>query len=97
MYDLTTEEIECIREIIRKTLPHCEIRVFGSRQKACAKQHSDLDIALVCNGKISWLAIETIKEDLLNADLRINVDVVDWHRLTDEFQQIILSEYSVLE
>ena len=47
MIDLPPQHLETIRAILRRYLPECEVRAFGSRVTGPAKSYSDLDLAVV--------------------------------------------------
>jgi predicted nucleotidyltransferase len=68
------------------------IWVFGSRAKGRVKPFSDLDLVLEST---TGLPVEENKMiDVKNAfeesDLPWKVDVLDWNKITSDFQQIIL-------
>ncbi len=97
MYDLTKEEVEKIKEILKNNFPNSRALVFGSRQKGNNKKHSDIDIAIDTNETIDWEKIESIKEEFMNSSLRIRVEIIDFNSVSGEFRKIILSDYSVLK
>jgi len=45
------EIIERVVEIVKKHLPDCRLYLFGSRAKGTAKETSDLDFAVECEGR----------------------------------------------
>jgi kynurenine formamidase/predicted nucleotidyltransferase len=61
--------------------------VYGSRVKGKAKDYSDLDLCIF--DRISIDKLGEIKEKLNNILLPFSIDVVIWHRLSDEFKSII--------
>ena len=78
-------------------MPHCEVRVFGSRYKWTAKDYSDLDLVIIGNKKLDKKVIYDIKEAFSESDLPIRVDVLDWYTISDEFKQIINQGYEVIQ
>ena len=53
MIDVPARLLKTIKVILRKNVPQCEIRVFGSRMAGKAKTHSDLDLAIVAKKRIA--------------------------------------------
>lgn len=79
--------------IINNTLPNAEIYAFGSRVDGSAKKYSDLDISINLGkkNKIPLALLSKLEEDFNNSDILFKVDLVDFQRVCDEFQKIILS------
>jgi predicted nucleotidyltransferase len=96
MIDLPISQIEAVKRILRKHVPNCEVRVFGSRVRGGAKPWSDLDLALVGDEVLEQHILYAVKEAFEESDLPIRVDVLDWHSISKEFQEVIHSFYEVL-
>ena len=96
MIDLPAADRALIEQILARLVPGCEVRAFGSRVDGTAREFSDLDLALVGDGKLEWAAIEGLKDALAASNLGITVDVVDWHAISPEFRQVIERRYEVL-
>lgn len=96
MIDLAPEHLETVRRILAEHVPGCEVRAFGSRTDGTAREYSDLDLALVGDGKLDWGALEALKDALSASDLPIAIDVVDWHAISPEFRAVIERGYEVL-
>ncbi|MFO8071834.1 MAG: nucleotidyltransferase domain-containing protein [Polyangia bacterium] len=96
MIDLPTEHLEAVRRILAEHVPWCEVRAFGSRTDGTAREYSDLDLALVGDGKLDWSALEALKDAFSASDLPIAIDVVDWHAISPEFRAVIERGYEVL-
>jgi predicted nucleotidyltransferase len=47
MIDLNPDQLEEVKAILRRLVPECEVRVFGSRIPGRARSFSDLDIAVL--------------------------------------------------
>ncbi len=97
MIDITPYQLDIVINILKKYVPHCEVRAFGSRYKWTAKDYSDLDLAIVGNKKLDKKVIYDIKEAFSESDLPIRVDVLDWYAISDEFKQIINQGYEVIQ
>lgn len=97
MIDLKPKYLKIVKDILSRSAPECEVRVFGSRVNGKAKPYSDLDLALVGKRKLDWRRIEDIKDALSASQIPIMVDVLDWHAISDNFKKIIESRYEVLQ
>ena len=96
MIELTHQELSTVQYLIATYFPHVEARVFGSRYHGTAKPYSDLDITLVGEQKLDWLQVSRLREAFAESDLPWRVDVLDWHAISAEFQQIIEQGYEVI-
>jgi predicted nucleotidyltransferase len=97
MIDLDQRYLTLIKVILAEHVPQCEVRVFGSRVNGSASKFSDLDLARCGNEKISGEQLESLKDALSESDLPIMVDVVDWHAISETFQNIISKQYEVIK
>jgi uncharacterized protein len=93
MIDLDGEWLEEVKTILRRFVPECEVRVFGSRVNGRAQRFSDLDIALLGPGKLDFSTLEKLKDAFAESDLPVQVDVHDWHALSADFKKRIESRY----
>ncbi|MDR3265363.1 MAG: nucleotidyltransferase domain-containing protein, partial [Synergistaceae bacterium] len=75
MIRISENEHATVRSILKKHIPNCEVRAFGSRYKQTSKEHSDLDLAVVGDQKIPASIIDDLREDFQNSDLPWRVDV----------------------
>lgn len=94
--NLTPDQLELVKAILKKQVPDCEVRVFGSRLTGQIKKYSDLDLALVGKEKINRQVLIRLKEDFEASSLPFRVDLLDWHRITKEFQVVIEKNYLIL-
>jgi predicted nucleotidyltransferase len=81
-----------ILERIQRYFPKAKIMFFGSRVRGDHKTYSDLDICLDDHGvplELSQLA--RLEEEFSNSDIPFKIDIVDWNRITPDFQKIIIS------
>lgn len=97
MIDVTEKQLKIILEILNRHVPNCEVRAFGSRYKLTAGEYSDLDIAIVCDQKIDWELMGSIKGEFEESDLPFRVDVLDWNVLAPEFRALIAQGYEVIK
>jgi predicted nucleotidyltransferase len=70
-----------------------ELFVFGSRSltQTC-KHYSDLDLVIRCDKPIPRKILFQIEESLEESKLSYRVDLIDWHLISDEFKNEIISK-----
>ena len=94
MIKLETRDRVILLEAIKKYIPSCEVRAFGSRITDKAQRFSDLDLVLIpTTGRpieLSHMAL--FQEALACSDMEIMVDVHDWFSMPESFQQVIRKE-----
>lgn len=96
MINVTEQELTIILAVIEKYIPNCEVRAFGSRIKGKIKAYSDLDLAIVGQGKLDSNMIFDMKEVFQESELTFRVDLLDWYTVSPEFQKVIEAEYEVI-
>ncbi|QGG48072.1 nucleotidyltransferase family protein [Heliorestis convoluta] len=96
MIKLTEEELKIVKNILKNYASDLEVLVFGSRATGKVHKHSDLDIALKGKDKLDLLLVANIRDGFQESDLPFRVDIVDYHRVSPEFQKIILRKYVLL-
>jgi type I restriction enzyme S subunit len=97
MIDLRPDQLATVRAILQAEVPECEVWVFGSRAKWTAKDSSDLDLALVASERLPSPKLGRLREAFKDSYLPIKVDVVDIHRVSEEFRKIIEAQKVVLQ
>lgn len=100
MIDLSLKDLKTIKKILNEHFPNYEILVFGSRVNGKAKEYSDIDIALRWQNfgqKIDIFKFGNAKLDLMESDISVRVDLLDWEKIDENFQKIISQNYEVLE
>lgn len=93
MIDLSRQDMERICQILREHIPSVEVRVFGSRVRGTATPCSDLDLALLGEEPLSLSVLGGLREAFEDSDLSFRVDLVDWHRISDSFKEVIENEF----
>jgi len=89
-------EMDIVRKIIEKYVPDCTVLAFGSRFKQTHNDASDLDLAIVCEERLSIFTLAHIKEDFMESDIPYKVDVLDYHAVSDSFRKIIDAAHEVV-
>jgi len=97
MINVSRKHLETIKRILAEYVGDCEVRAFGSRVLKTAKDHSDLDVAVVAGNKIKRRAKMLLREAFEESDLPFRVDVIDYNAVSDEFRAIIDANYEILQ
>jgi len=96
MINVSPRQLREILGILRRHVPDCEVRVFGSRITETVKRYSDLDLAIVAEESLTEDRLAALREEFQNSDLPFRVDVVDWQAVSQEFRQVIHAGYEVI-
>lgn len=97
MIDVPERHLETIKRILAEYAGGCEVRAFGSRMNGPAKEYSDLDLAIVGNGKLTRRQKMLLREAFEESDLPFRVDVVDYNAISDAFRTIIEEGYEIIQ
>jgi len=97
MINVSRKHLETIKRILAEYVGDCEVRAFGSRVTGTAKDHSDLDVAVVAGNKIKRRAKMLLREAFEESDLPFRVDVIDYNAVSDEFRAIIDAKHEILQ
>ena len=85
MIHVKPKHFKIIKDILQK-YPY-KFYAYGSRVKNTHKKFSDLDLCF--KEKISFIMQSKIQEEFEESDLPFEIDLVDYHLMTKEFQQLI--------
>lgn len=96
MIDLRSDFLEIVIGILEKYIPNIEVWAFGSRVAWTAKEFSDLDLAIINNEALDKKVLLNLEEAFEESDLPIKVDIVEFCKVSKEFQEIIKKNYEVL-
>lgn len=88
----TEEQKKFLLNTIHKYFPDCEVSVFGSRADNTFKATSDLDLCLKNSMILDLSKWAKLEEEISHSDIPFKVDLVDWFRVSPEFQKIILEK-----
>lgn len=95
--DVTPEQWEIVRNILRAHVPRLPVWAFGSRATWKAKPYSDLDLAVITREPMSLSDRASLVEAFSESDLPWKVDVVDWATTSPTFRGIIERDRVVLQ
>lgn len=94
--DITPDDLETVRLILREGVPSLEVRVFGSRASWTARETSDLDLVLMTEKPLDISRMAKLKESFSESNIPFQVDIVDWADTSENFRKIIEKDYVVL-
>ena len=89
LIDISPENWQIVRDILKRYVPDREVWAFGSRAKWTAKEFSDLDIAIIGDKPLSIALTADLREAFQESALPFKVDIVDWANITPSFRQVI--------
>ena len=93
--DIKAEELAIVKTILQQLVPDYTVWAFGSRVKGKAKKYSDLDLAIISEEPLDFLARDRLKEAFSESDLPWRVDLVDWATTREDVRDIIRKVYVV--
>lgn len=96
MIEVAPSHLRIVKTILRRRVPDCAVRVFGSRISGTAKSYSDLDLVIIGEKKLPRKILHSLQDDFEESDLPFRVDVIDWHAISPEFQAVINKGYENL-
>ena len=65
--------------------------------KGKSKKYSDLDLAIISEEPLDFLARDRLKEAFSESDLPWRVDLLDWATTSEDFREIIRKVYVVIQ
>ncbi len=88
---LNNKDLQLIKDILVKHVPHHEIWAYGSRLKGDNHEASDLDLVIRNPQDLTKACgqLSQLKQAFSESELPIFVDVMDWAHLPDGFKQEI--------
>jgi len=96
MIAVSENSLNMIRDILNKTVPHCEVRAFGSRVRGTNREYSDLDLAIVGEKKLGISVLGNVQEAFMESTIPFRVDVLDYNAVSEKFQKIIDAKYELI-
>lgn len=97
--DMHRRHLALLRELLQLHLPQAEAWAYGSRVNGTGHEASDLDLVIrqPADPKQETPQLPAIREALVESNLPIRVDVVDWARIPDTFHREIERAYVVVQ
>lgn len=87
--DARPDDLETVREILRKHVPSRRVVAFGSRTTGRSKPFSDLDLAIQGDFPVPTAILAALADDFDESSLPFKVDIVDWATTEQSFRDII--------
>lgn len=97
MIDIPHDHLKTILAILSKYVPEHEVWAFGSRVNQKPKKYSDLDLVIKTEAPLSAGVIAHLREAFSESNLPFKVDVVDWAKISKDFQKIIEEKFEVVQ
>lgn len=95
--DVAPAHLALLRSILARHVPDRTVVAFGSRASGTAKPWSDLDLAILGDGRLPLVVIARLASDLEESMLPFRVDVVERATLSPEFGRRIDREAVVVQ
>ena len=89
--DMQARHLALLRELLHQQLPQIEVWAYGSRVTGDGHEASDLDLVVrqPADLKQETPQLWDMQEALMESNLPIRVDVVDWARISASFHSEI--------
>lgn len=95
--DARPNDLETVREILRKHVPTRRVVAFGSRATGRSKPFSDLDLAIQGDVEVPSAILAALADDFDESSLPFKVDIVDWATTAQSFRDIIARDAVTLQ
>ena len=97
--DLRPQHLALLRQLLQQHLPQAEVWAYGSRVNGDGHEASDLDLVVrqPADLKQETNQLEDLRDALVESNLPIRVDVVDWARIPATFHREIERAYMVVQ
>ena len=97
MIDVSAKYFSVIKDILRRLVPGCEVRAYGSRVAGTSHAGSDLDIVVIGKDPLHWKIMAKLRGEFEESNLPFSVDVLDWNALPENFKENIAGKYDVVQ
>lgn len=97
--DMYPQHLNLLRELLHRHLPQVDVLAYGSRVNGNGHEASDLDLVVrhPIDPKQETSQLWEMKEALIESNLPIRVDIVDWAHIPASFHQEIERAYVVVQ
>ncbi len=99
MLDLKPKYLAMLREILAQHCPEMKVWAYGSRVQGLSHDGSDLDLVIRHPTDLTQPQqnLAEIREALIESDIPILVEILDWALIPESFQQEIIKKYVVIQ
>ncbi|MCX6359334.1 MAG: nucleotidyltransferase domain-containing protein [Armatimonadetes bacterium] len=87
---LAANDLALVRQILARHVAGTPVVAFGSRATGGARTWSDLDLMLLTQAPLSAPALADLREEFMESDLLISVDVIDASQADPKFVEAAL-------
>lgn len=97
--DMRPQHLALLRELLQQHLPHVEVWAYGSRVNGDGHEASDLDLVVRQPADLTQETPQLweTKQALMESNLPIRVDIVDWVHIPASFHREIERAYVVVQ
>ena len=97
--DLQSQHLALLRQLLQQHLPQADVWAYGSRVNGDGHEASDLDLVVrqPADLKQETNHLDNLRDALMESNLPIRVDVVDWARIPATFHREIERAYVVVQ
>ncbi len=96
--DLQPQHLALLCQLLQQHLPQAEVWAYGSRVNGDGHEASDLDLVVRQPADLTQETrqLDEMREALVESDLPIRVDLVDWARIPATFHREIERAYVMI-
>ena len=97
--DLRPQDLALLSALLKQHLPQTEVWAYGSRVNGDGHEASDVDLVVRQPEDLmtKTTGLDELKDALVESDLPIRVDVIDWARIPESFRREIERGYVVIQ
>lgn len=95
MINIDKKSKDIIEDILGEYVKKNSLWVFGSRINEKCEEYSDLDLVIHSEHAIPFFEYLALKDALEFSSIPMRVDLLDWGRISTEFQEIIEKNHEV--
>lgn len=92
MKNLDEKTKKKIIAIISALIPDARIYLFGSRARGTNSERADIDIALDAGMPLRIVDVDELKSMLCESNIPYQIDIVDFHRMSELMRNQVLKE-----
>ena len=93
---LTETQLETVRALIRRYLPHVLVWAYGSRVTDTYRPESDLDLVVFGDSEMKE-EFCALREAFEESDLSFRVDLFRWSDVPDTFHEVMRNNHIVVQ
>ena len=91
------KNLEEIKQILKRLIPDCEVRAFGSRVSGKSKPTSDLDLVIIHEEPLATQRRILLKEAFEDSRISFRIDFIEWIKVSSSFQAMIKDQMEIIQ